>query len=339
MEERLFFVGLAMGAFAWLSKRFGESGSLDTAAKTGLWHGLFCGLSAFSAVWVIMMSLDSRARFVGPAAWAVSVTELYPSLAAGAIAAALGFWRGRVKGAAAEGRRYYLNEDLEWAETVFSAVLLASVLMYFVIQAFKIPSGSMRSTLLEGDHLFVNKFIYGLRVPFTGRRVLALREVQRGDIIVFRFPVDDPRELHCGSIQYGKDFIKRVVAVGGDTVQVKGGHLFVNGERVSDEYYAQHVDGPQREAEAVKAREFTKEQYQNYWETHALDRALEFSPPVSGPRDFFGPVTVPPKSFFAMGDNRDRSCDSRYWGPVEQRYLKGRAWFLYWPPSRMKTVL
>ncbi|MBI5241369.1 MAG: signal peptidase I [Elusimicrobia bacterium] len=285
------------------------------------------------------MSLDSRARFVGPAAWAVSATELYPSLAAGAVAAALGFWRGRAKGAAPEGRRYFLGEDLEWAETVFSAVLLASVLMYFVIQAFKIPSGSMRSTLLEGDHLFVNKFIYGLRVPLTGKRVLALRRVQRGDIVVFRFPVDDPRELHCGSIQYGKDFIKRVVGVGGDTVQVKGGRVLVNGAPVPDEIYAQYVDGARREAEAVKAREFTAEQYQKYWETHNLDRALEFSPPVSGPRDFFGPVKVPERSFFVMGDNRDRSCDSRYWGPVEERYLKGRAWLLYWPPSRMKTVL
>ena len=99
------------------------------------------------------------------------------NLFSGAIAAAVGFWRGLSRGAAPEGRRYFLSEDLEWAETVFSAVLLASVLMYFVVQAFKIPSGSMRNTLLEGDHLFVNKFIYGLRVPFTGKRVLALRQV------------------------------------------------------------------------------------------------------------------------------------------------------------------
>ncbi|MDD5629466.1 MAG: signal peptidase I, partial [Elusimicrobia bacterium] len=315
MEERLFIVGLAMGAFAWLSKRFGATQSLDTSVKTGLWHGVFCGLSAFSAVWVIMMSLDSRAKFISIAAQAVSTTELYPSLAAGVVAGVVGYWRGHSKGAAPEGRRYFLSEDLEWAETVFSAVLLASVLMYFVVQAFKIPSGSMRNTLLEGDHLFVNKFIYGLRVPFTGKRVLALRQVQRGDVVVFRFPADDPRELHCGSIQYGKDFIKRVIGVGGDTVQVVGGRVLVNGKPIPDETFAQYLDGNQREAESVKAKEFTREQYQDYWQSHQLDRALEFSPPVSGPRDFFGPVQVPPHSFFVMGDNRDRSCDSRYWGP------------------------
>jgi signal peptidase I len=338
MEERLFFVGLAMGAFAWLSRRWGRSQALDTPAKTGLWHALFCGLAAFSAVWVIMMSLDSRSRFISIAAHAVSTTELYPSLAAGVIAAVIGFWRGFARGAAPEGRRYFLGEDLEWAETVFSAVLLASVLMYFVVQAFKIPSGSMRNTLLEGDHLFVNKFIYGLRVPFTGRRVLALRQVQRGDVIVFRFPVDDPKERHCGDVQYGKDFIKRVIGVPGDTVAVRGGHVILNDRPVAgaDEPYAQYLIGLARETESATAKEFPPEQYQKRWEEHALDRTLELS--GSGPRDYFGPVTVPPHSFFVMGDNRDRSCDGRYWGPVGEKYLKGKAWFLYWPPSRMKTV-
>ena len=87
-----------------------------------------------------------------------------------------------------EKRRYFINEDLEWAETVFSAVLLASLLMYFVVQAFKIPSGSMESTLKIGDHLFVNKFIYGVRIPFTEKRILRLKDIQRRDIVVFRFP-------------------------------------------------------------------------------------------------------------------------------------------------------
>jgi signal peptidase I len=339
MEERLFFVGLAMGAFAWLSRRWDQSKSLDTAVKSGLWHGAFCALSAFSAVWVIMMSLDSRAKFISIAAQAVSTTELYPSLAAGAVFGVIGFWRGLSKGVSPEGRRFFLGEDLEWSETVFSAVLLASVLMYFVVQAFKIPSGSMERTLLVGDHLFVNKFTYGLRVPFTGKRVLPLRQVARGDVIVFRFPSDDPTELHCGSIQFGKDFIKRVIGLPGDVIQINGGHLFINGQQIGEEPYAQYLDGPSREPESMKAKEFTPDQYQNYWQSHQLDRALEFSPPYSGPRDYFGPVKVPPHSFFVMGDNRDRSCDGRYWGPVEEKYLKGKAWLLYWPPSRMKTVL
>ena len=327
-----------MGAFAWLSRQWSRSGAVDTPLKAGLWHGFFCALSAFSTVWIVMMSWDSRSRFIAVAAQAVSTTELYPSLAAGAIFGVIGFWKGYGRGRELSGRRYFLNEDLEWADTVFSAVLLAAALMYFVVQAFKIPSGSMRDTLREGDHLFVNKFIYGLRVPLAGRRVLPLRPVRRKDIVVFRFPVDDVHALHCGSIQYGKDFIKRVVGLPGDTIQVNGGRLFVNGQEQRDEPYALYADGRVREAEAVNAKLMTPQQYQQRWQEHSLDTALEISPPYSGPRDYFGPVTVPSHSYFVMGDNRDRSCDSRYWGPVEERFLKGRAWFLYWPPSRMKAV-
>jgi len=333
MEERLFIVGLAMGAFAWLSRKLQQDEAMDTSLKTGLWHGVFCALSAFSAVWVVMMSLDSRAKFISIAAQAISTTELYPSLAAGVVAGVIGFWRGRSGGTAPEKRRHFLGEDLEWAETVFSAVLLASVLMYFVVQAFKIPSGSMRVTLLEGDHLFVNKFIYGLRVPFSGKRVLALRHVQRGDVIVFRFPDDDLRDLHCGSIQYGKDFIKRVIGLPGDTIQVSAGRVIVNGREALDETYVQYVDGMMRQPESLRGREMSAAQYQQLWQNHELDRELQ-----DIQKDYFGPVQVPPHSFFVMGDNRDRSCDSRYWGPVAEKDLKGRAWFLYWPPSRMKTV-
>ncbi|MBI5211478.1 MAG: signal peptidase I [Elusimicrobia bacterium] len=230
----------------------------------------------------------------------------------------------------AEKRKYYLAEDWEWAETVFSAVILASVLMYCVVQAFKIPSGSMRNTFIEGDHLFVNKFIYGLRVPFSGKRVLALRGIRRGDIVVFRFPSDDPRELHCGSIQYGKDFIKRVVGIPGDTIEVADGQVKINGQSPVEPYVNQDSRDPDRQPGSPKAKLLTREKYQELWQTHALDRALEGTM-----RDQFGPVTVPKGSFMVMGDNRDHSCDSRYWGPVELKYLKGRAWFIYWPPSRM----
>ena len=316
MEERLFFVGLAMGAFAWLSKRWGESQSLDTATKTGLWHGFFCGLSAFSAVWVVMMSLDSRARFVGPAAWAISSSELYPSLAAGAIAAAVGFWRGLSRGAAPEGRRYFLSEDLEWAETVFSAVLLASVLMYFVVQAFKIPSGSMRNTLLEGDHLFVNKFIYGLRVPFTGKRVLALRQVQRGDVIVFRFPVDDPRELHCGSIQYGKDFIKRVIGVPGDHIKLVNKDLYLNGKKAAEPY--------------VVHKTSYIDSYRDNFPADPNTRLADAAYRMLAEDVKNGELVVPPDCYFAMGDNRDNSLDSRYWGFVPRDNIIGKPAIIFW---------
>jgi signal peptidase I len=332
VETRLFFIGLAMGAVAWTGKQWSKSGVVNTPVKSGLWHGFFCALSAFSIALVLVLSFESRMRFISVAAHVLSTAELYPSLALAAIAGAIGFWRGYSKGKKPSDRLYFVNEDTEWAETVFSAVLLASVLMYFVVQAFKIPSGSMEKTLLIGDHLFVNKFIYGARVPISGKRVLPLKKVSRGDVIVFRFPSDDPTELHCGSIQYGKDFIKRVVGVPGDQVAVSGGRLFVNGKEV-EESYTQYVDGPHRQPASVRSTSLPRDKYQELWSKHELDKELE-----DIQKDYFGPVKVPDEAYFVMGDNRDRSCDSRYWGPVEAKYLKGKAWFIYWPPSRMRTV-
>jgi signal peptidase I len=333
VEERLFFIGLAMGAFAWLSKKFKETGALDSPQKVGLWHGAFCALAGFSISLVLVMSIESRAKFVVIAANVLSTTELYTSLGVAFVAGILGYWRGSAMEFKPSTREYFLNEDSEWSETVFSAVLLAAVLMYFVIQAFKIPSGSMESTLLIGDHLFVNKFVYGLRVPVSGKRVLPLKKVQRGDIIVFRFPVDDPRELHCGSVQFRKDFIKRVIGLPGETVQVQAGHVFIDGKQLTEEPYAQYLDGPERQPPSVHAQDLSPEKYQELWQTHQLDKELQ-----DVQRDYFGPVKVPEGAYFAMGDNRDRSCDSRYWGPVESRYLKGKAWFIYWPPARMRVV-
>ena len=331
MEERLFFIGVVMGLYTWASKRFKDTKALDTPAKRGLWHGAFLALAAFSVTLVVALSMETRSKLLAFTGNVLTAGELYPALAAAAVFGVIGFWRGL--GEPRDKRGFYLAEDSEWSETVFSAVLLASVLMYFVIQAFKIPSGSMESTLLIGDHLFVNKFIYGLRVPFSGKRVLPLRPVERGDIIVFQFPVDDPRELHCGSVQYGKDFIKRVIGLPGDKVEVQAGHVILNGQVLTHETYAQYLDGPDRQPESVRATELSPEQYQHLWETHQLDHELQ-----EIQRDYFGPVVVPKDSYFVMGDNRDRSCDSRYWGPVERRYLKGKAWFIYWPPSRMRVV-
>ncbi len=321
-----------MGAYWWLSGKWKESGAVNSALKSGLWHGAFTGLAGFSVALVVMMSMESRGKWISVAANAFSTGELYPSLAVALATGVWGFFTAYRAGSSAEKRKHYLSEDWEWAETVFSAVLLASLLMYFVVQAFKIPSGSMKNTLLIGDHLFVNKFIYGVRVPFTGKRLLAFRPVERGDIIVFRFPSDDPKELHCGSIQYGKDFIKRVVGLPGDKLQVKNGQLFRNGEPAGLEPYAQFTD-MYRQPLSLEAKALDAAGYQELWQTHALDSRLQ-----DILRDQFGPVTVPPGTYMVMGDNRDQSCDSRYWGPVEQRYLKGKAWFIYWPPSRMGAV-
>ena len=332
MEERLLFVGLAMGAYMWYARRLQKDGGPKTAMHSAVLHGLFYFVAGFSASMVLAMSFESRAKFISIAAHVVSTAELYPSLAIGLVAGGIGFWRAWTKGESVESRRYFIGEDIEWADTVFSATLLAWVLMSFVLQAFKIPSSSMEKTLLIGDHLFVNKFLYGLRVPFSGKRVIPFKPVSRGDVVVFRFPVDDPRELHCGSMQYGKDFIKRVVAVPGDKVQVIGGRVFIDDKPLADEPYAQWT-AQYREPESVRAKELSKERYQDLWQNHKLDMELQ-----DVMKDHFGPVVVPPKTYFVMGDNRDASCDSRYWGPVEERYIKGKAWFMYWPPSRMQGV-
>jgi signal peptidase I len=175
----------------------------------------------------------------------------------------------------------------EYVDTVVYAVLLTLVLRFFVVQAFRIPSESMLPTLLIGDFLFVNKFEYGPKIPFTHVRLPGLTRPKPGDIIVFQFP-QDPR----------RDYIKRCVAVGGQTVEVRAKELYVEGQRRT-EPFVQHI-------------------------------FPTVEPPGYGPRDNFGPYTVPPGSLFMMGDNRDNSNDSRYWGPVEMDLVKGRAMFIYW---------
>lgn len=167
------------------------------------------------------------------------------------------------------------------------ALLLALLVRSFVVQAFKIPSGSMLPTLQVGDHILVNKFLYGIQVPLWGTRLLPLRAPQRGDVIVFVYPVDP-----------SKDFIKRVVAVAGDVIQIRRKHVYINGAPWDDQH-AYFADGD--------------------------DRGRGRSP-----RDDYGPVTVPPRHVFVMGDNRDRSYDSRFWGFVDFDEVKGKAFVIYW---------
>lgn len=175
----------------------------------------------------------------------------------------------------------------EYSESIIIAVILALIIRAFVVQAFKIPSGSMEDTLLIGDHLLVNKFIYGTKIPFTDKRVLKIRDPKRGDVIVFVYP-EDPR----------KDFIKRVIGLPGDVVEGRDKHVYVNGYL-----------------------------YEN---PHAVFKQLEVIPKEQNPRDNFGPVKVPADSYFVMGDNRDRSYDSRFWGVVTREKLKGLAFIKYW---------
>lgn len=175
----------------------------------------------------------------------------------------------------------------EYTKAVVTALLLALFIRAYFIQAFKIPSGSMIPTLLIGDHILVNKFIYGTTIPFSDKRTLVFRKPEKGDIIVFKYPEDRKR-----------DFIKRVIAVEGDVIESKNKMIYVNGKALN-EPYAQHTD------------------------TSLRPGGIE-------PRDNFGPYIVPKGKFFMMGDNRDQSYDSRYWGYVDINDIRGEALIMYW---------
>lgn len=190
----------------------------------------------------------------------------------------------KASGAALENRKSRLRENIE---AIAIAVVLALFIRAFVVQAFKIPSGSMEPTLLVGDHILVNKFIYGVRLPFVNSTIIPVSEPERGDIIVFEYPVEPE-----------KDFIKRVVGVPGDTVEIRDKKVYVNGRPVDD-----------------------------YPVKHTASRVL---PASVNNRDNFGPVKVPEKAYFVLGDNRDNSYDSRFWGFVKESAIKGEAFIIYW---------
>ena len=184
----------------------------------------------------------------------------------------------------------------EYAEAIIIAILIAVVVRTFIVQAFKIPSRSMLPTLLVGDHILVNKFIYGAKVPVLRKTIISITNPQRGDIVVFIYPNDRD-----------KDYIKRVIGVSGDKIEIKNKIIFINGKQYSDAYgiYSDKVTYP---------------------------ASMQ-------PRDNFGPVTVPAESLFVMGDNRDESADSRFWGFVDLKDVEGKAFIIYWSWNSEKNNL
>ncbi len=175
----------------------------------------------------------------------------------------------------------------EYAEAIIIAILIAFFIRTFVVQAFKIPSGSMKPTLLIGDHILVSKFIYGVKIPYFRKTLIPIKDPQRGEIIVFIYPEDR-----------SKDFIKRVIGVGGDTIEIRNKKIFLNGMPYEDKHGV-------------------------YVDDFVIPGAIQ-------PRDNFGPVTVPKGTVFAMGDNRDQSYDSRFWGFVDLKDVMGKAYIIYW---------
>ena len=176
----------------------------------------------------------------------------------------------------------------EWLEPIIIALFLVVFIKTFLIQNFKIPSSSMEDTLLIGDRLFAVKFLYGTKIPFTKKKILKIRDPKPGDIIIFRYPLDP-----------STPFIKRCVAVGGQTIEIKDKVLYVDDVKQD---YPEHVQ---------------------FIDPTVLDARY-------GSRDNYPPTEIPVGSFFAMGDNRDNSNDSRYWGFVPYENIKGKAMFIYW---------
>jgi len=189
----------------------------------------------------------------------------------------------------------------EYFESIVIAVILALFIRTFVVQAFKIPTGSMENNLLIGDHLLVNKMVFGPTVSNVERGSMPVGPIKRGDVVVFKYPEEPDR-----------DFIKRVIGLPGEMLEVREKKVYINGKPL-DEPYVHFLQPPTSGSE--------------YSEVTSYDV-----------RERYGPVTVPADQYFMMGDNRDHSCDSRYWGPVPESFLKGKAWFIYWPVSRLKVV-
>jgi len=213
----------------------------------------------------------------------------------------------------------------EWAKVLTIAVGLFLVVRAFFVEAYKIPTGSMERTLLVGDFLLVNKLLYGAEVPFTGRRLPAVREPHRGDVVVFQWPED-----------LSKNFVKRLVGLPGDTLAMRDGVLIVNRQ-------------PQREQYVTRTEPDVDPTYEDFrWQRDYLVRSAEarVGDPVGAgapipsfeaadhpSRNNWGPLIVPPQSYFVLGDNRDNSLDSRYWGFVPDTLLRGRPLFVYYSYS------
>jgi signal peptidase I len=195
----------------------------------------------------------------------------------------------------------------EWTKIFWISVALFLVLRTFIVEAFKIPSGSMERTLLIGDFLLVNKLAYGAEIPFTHRRLPAFREPQREDVIVFEAPEDAT-----------KTYVKRLVGLPNDTLEMRDGVLFRNSSRIPETYVTHHSD-----VDRVEERF----RWQRDYMVPRANASVTYAHPT---RNNWGPLVVPQKSYFVLGDNRDNSSDSRYWGFVPDTLVKGRPFVIYY---------
>ena len=194
----------------------------------------------------------------------------------------------------------------EWAKSFIIAVGLFLVIRAFFVEAFKIPSGSMEKTLLVGDFLLVNKLVYGAQIPFTNRHLPAIRPPARGDVVVFQYPLDP-----------SKNYVKRLVGLPGDTLAMQDGVLYLNGV-VREESYVLRTE-PDSDPSTDDFR----------WQRNYLIKTAQASA-AHPSRNNWGPLVVPERNYFVLGDNRDNSSDSRYWGFVADSLVRGQPFVVYY---------
>ena len=317
MEQTLLITGIIAFIFAKLSKYLDKKKKLENTNVLKIWAFLGIAIAGGLAGYIFnFMATNGVSGGIS-----VRLVVILILLVAGLIYVA--------NQQAKKDSKKLFSIVLDWAETIYFAAFFASVVMFFFIQAFKIPSGSMRNTLLEGDNLFVNKITYGFRLPFMKEKLVEFTPIKRGDIVIFKFPAKDKKQINCGEPQYGRDFVKRVIGLPGDKVEVRNKQVYINDELFPTQGYEVY-DNHIREEYIL---DIPQEEYQSLWESRTLEHSLGMYL-----RDYFGPVIVPEGQYLVLGDNRDFSCDSRFWGPVPKENIKGKAWFLHWPLSRIRFI-
>ena len=322
MEIRLFIVACIMYIFAILFRK--NRNKIKEGKSFAWWHTVYLILILHCALYLILFVKGGGAA--EPFNWSWFLVGSVGIFAYSAYSFV------KNKSLKKKEQESAIKSALDWCNTVYFAGFTASIFMFFFVQAFKIPSASMQNTLLEGDHLFVNKLSYGLHVPFSHKRLFT-KPIKRGDIIVFQFPAQNRQQENCGGSQYGRDFVKRVVALPGEKIQVIDSKIYINDAPAQEQPYEKFENVHRNHYAPSEVPAELIENYQTLWENHQLEESFGLFL-----RDQFGPVIVPEGTYFAMGDNRDNSCDSRFWGPVPEGNIKGKAWLIHWPLNRIKFV-